>query len=236
VPLASPFGTDAVDWVFLDAYSTVVQEDNALLIETCHEMARGTRGRHEASEIGRWWEERFHSLCDAANGERFVTQREIVTRSLADTARHFRSEIDQAAWSEALFAYAVRPMLHHDSRAFLENVGVPVCIVSNIDEQDFRDAAEYAGLVFADIVTSETARSYKPDPAIFREALSRTGASPARVLHIGDSYRADVVGARAAGLHVAWLNRKGAPRPAEAAVAPDAEVASFLDLLEPLSE
>jgi 2-haloacid dehalogenase len=231
MPLASPFGPETIDWVFLDAYSTIVQEDYALLAEACHEMARSTKGRHAAEEIGQWWEDRFHSLCDTSSAERFVLQRDIVTRSLADTVRHFRIDMDQGPWLEAIFAYSTHPTLHHDTRAFLEAAGVPVCVVSNIDDDDFRLAAEYACLSFEHVVTSEGTRSYKPDPGIFREALRVTGADPSRVLHVGDSFRADVVGAKGAGLRVARLNRKGQTPPADATVEPDAEVASLVDLL-----
>jgi 2-haloacid dehalogenase len=232
MPLASPFGPDSVDWVLLDAYSTIIQEDYALLAEACHEMARSTRGRHTAEEIGQWWEDRFHSLCESSSAERFTIQRDIVTRSLADTVRHFRVDIDQGPWLDAIFAYSTHPTLHHDTRAFLEAVGVPICVVSNIDDEDLKLAAEYTGLSLGPVVTSEGARSYKPDPGIFREALRVTGADPGRVLHVGDSFRADVVGAKGMGLRVAWLNRGGKPPPTDATVEPDAEVASLVDLLE----
>ncbi len=233
MPLADPFGPAEIDWVFLDAYSTVVQEDYALLVEACHEMARSTHGRHGSEEIGAWWEERFHALCEASNADRFVLQREIVAHSLGDTVRHFRADLDQGQWLEAVFAYGVRPMLHHDTRAFFDACTTPICIVSNIDHDDLRRALEYAGVEARDVVTSESARSYKPDPGIFREALRKTGARPERVLHVGDSYRADVVGAVALGLHAAWLNRTGKPRPPEAVAEPDVEIRSLLDLLAP---
>ncbi len=45
----------------------------------------------------------------------------------------------------------------------------------------------------------------KPDPRIFRQACQRLGQAPVAVLHIGDDLRADVLGARAAGLRAAWL-------------------------------
>ena len=50
----------------------------------------------------------------------------------------------------------------------------------------------------------------KPDPAIFRRALVQSGLPAERALHVGDSYRDDVAGALAAGMHAAWLRRDGA--------------------------
>jgi putative hydrolase of the HAD superfamily len=46
----------------------------------------------------------------------------------------------------------------------------------------------------------------KPDPRLFRIALSRAGASAESTLHVGDLYYVDVVGARAAGLSAVLLD------------------------------
>jgi len=50
----------------------------------------------------------------------------------------------------------------------------------------------------------------KPDAAIFLSAVSRLGARPAEVLHVGDDPDLDVLGARRAGLGAAWINRRAA--------------------------
>ncbi|BBD80845.1 HAD family hydrolase [Aerosticca soli] len=54
----------------------------------------------------------------------------------------------------------------------------------------------------------------KPDPRIFHVAARRLGVAPDELLHVGDDPWHDVHGARAAGLHCAWINRDGRPWPA----------------------
>ena len=49
----------------------------------------------------------------------------------------------------------------------------------------------------------------KPDPRIFRSALARADVPAERALHVGDSYEADYLGARRAGLHAVLLCRRG---------------------------
>ncbi|MCK6426026.1 MAG: HAD family hydrolase [Burkholderiaceae bacterium] len=59
----------------------------------------------------------------------------------------------------------------------------------------------------------------KPDARIFAAACARLGCAPQEVMHIGDDWRLDIVGARRAGLHSAWLRRPGlahTPGPAQA--------------------
>jgi HAD superfamily hydrolase (TIGR01549 family) len=49
----------------------------------------------------------------------------------------------------------------------------------------------------------------KPDLRIFVAGAEAAGVAPNEVLHIGDDAHADCVGALAAGMQVAWLNREG---------------------------
>lgn len=63
-----------------------------------------------------------------------------------------------------------------------------------------------------------SARSFgvgKPDARIFHEACRRLGCSPAEVLHVGDDWALDVLGARSAGLQAAWLCRAPSCAPPE---------------------
>lgn len=74
------------------------------------------------------------------------------------------------------------------------------------------------GLGLADLLDTVTysfeAGAEKPHPKIFRTALARAGASPEHVLMVGDSYDADYLGARQAGLHAVLLCRDAeAPAP-----------------------
>ncbi len=70
----------------------------------------------------------------------------------------------------------------------------------------------------------------KPDPAFFRLALSRVGVAPEQALMVGDSYRADVLGARAAGLDALLLDRPGI------ATASDVPIIRSLDELPAMVE
>ncbi len=50
----------------------------------------------------------------------------------------------------------------------------------------------------------------KPDPALFHIACRELACEPDEVVHVGDDMELDVRGARAAGLHVIWMNRADA--------------------------
>ena len=48
----------------------------------------------------------------------------------------------------------------------------------------------------------------KPRREIFEAVLARLGVAPEQALHVGDSLRADVVGAAGLGMRTAWLTRR----------------------------
>lgn len=66
---------------------------------------------------------------------------------------------------------------------------------------------------FVGMVSARGVGVGKPDRRIFDHACAVLGLSPAQVLHVGDDWMLDVCGARAAGLHAAWLCRDPALRP-----------------------
>jgi putative hydrolase of the HAD superfamily len=60
------------------------------------------------------------------------------------------------------------------------------------------------------VLTSAEEGVAKPAPALFLRALARLGdPDPAAVVHCGDDLRADVEGARAAGLQAVLVDREG---------------------------
>ena len=63
------------------------------------------------------------------------------------------------------------------------------------------------------VVVSQRVGAIKPDPRIFRAAEAALGTPPAGILHVGDDWAADVVGARAVGWRVAWLRDRPGDTP-----------------------
>jgi len=94
-----------------------------------------------------------------------------------------------------------------------------------------REKLEASGLTgfFKAIVISGDLGVGKPDPVIFRHALSLLEADPREATMIGDSMTRDVDGASSIGLRAIWLNRFNRPRPAER---PDVtEITTLTELL-----
>lgn len=88
-------------------------------------------------------------------------------------------------------------------------------IVSNNLLQEQQEKLEHCALapyVDALIVSEQTGVS-KPDPAIFEIALTALRVRPDEAVMLGDSWAADIVGARAASVRVVWFNPLRLPSP-----------------------
>lgn len=85
--------------------------------------------------------------------------------------------------------------------------GLHVGMVSNIDDDQLAHLMDQAQLEghFDSILSSERARSCKPDSAIFAEAVRRAGCNAQEALFVGDTLAQDVAGANNAGLRSALL-------------------------------
>jgi FMN phosphatase YigB (HAD superfamily) len=86
--------------------------------------------------------------------------------------------------------------------------------------------AEAAGWTphLAAIVVSQRVGTIKPHPAIFAAALAALGdPAPSRVIHVGDDWAADVVGAKHSGWRAAWLASRPADSPLPSSM-PDGSV------------
>ncbi|RKU38580.1 hypothetical protein C6496_05790 [Candidatus Poribacteria bacterium] len=94
----------------------------------------------------------------------------------------------------------------------LRDAGFKLAIVSNWDTPldpliERLGIAEY----FDAIVASHDGRvrSEKPDPHIFNYALTVVGVSAEEAVHVGDTYGADIVGAKGVGIRPILLDRDG---------------------------
>lgn len=74
------------------------------------------------------------------------------------------------------------------------------------DIQRIKLASANLSHYFQEVITSEHSGHLKPDPRMFRHALTRAGATAAESLMIGDNLECDVLGASNAGIDQVYFN------------------------------
>ena len=102
-----------------------------------------------------------------------------------------------------------------------------VGLISNIDDKLLGQTRRHIPLDYDLVVTAQQVRSYKPDPAHFKEAERRIGSKKGWV-HVASSYYYDVEPCLKLKIPVIWVNRHKEPLDASQKK-PTAEVRTLLE-------
>lgn len=109
--------------------------------------------------------------------------------------------------------------------------GRQLLILSNGSPQMLSTVVENAGLkgVFAHIISVNSVKIYKPSPAVYQLAATRTKLARAAIGFISSNFW-DICGAGAFGFKTFWINRTGAI-PDALGYSPDGTLASLAELV-----
>jgi putative hydrolase of the HAD superfamily len=175
---------------------------------------------------------RAQELKEIPSIERFNLALTKAGYPLADETRRL-AQILSLKHMELLAAAVEIPDAHIDFLARLKST-YPLALVSNFDHgPTARRVLERDGAAtyFDPIVISDDHGWRKPHPSIFTDTLAELGVAPADALYVGDSAEDDIIGAKGAGLDVAWVNQRGSALPPDSPV-PDYVVAAIPELAD----
>ncbi len=195
------------DVLFIDFYGTITTGDKRAVEQTCRMVVEELGLTMPAPELAIVWGRRFFEALETANDGAFRNLFKLEVETLVETVEPMIGKFDPLPFVRHLKRYWAAPALQPEAHEALEALDLPVCCVSNADTEDIVAAAKLHGLRFDGMVTSEDARSYKPDAGIFRRALAEMGVGPERVMHVGDSLHSDVGGANPLGITTTWICR-----------------------------
>jgi 2-haloacid dehalogenase len=94
----------------------------------------------------------------------------------------------------------------------LAGLGYELAVFSNGTSAMIRNCLDNSGLgeFFGHLISVDEVRAFKPSPVAYRHAAKRLSV-PARQVRLVTSNAFDCVGAGAAGMRTAWVNRAAAP-------------------------
>ena len=215
--------------ILFDGYGTLFEGAFAKLLEVCGEVVRDHGLDMTSQAFLDAWDVYFFPLI---RGEAFVSLREAHHRTLPLAFRDLGLDRPSVNYIDDLIDFFGSLPIFEDVKPTLNALnGLSLGVVSNADDDHLHAALKYNDLTFSVVVSSESARSYKPNPDIFFEAFRQMGCVASEVLYVGDDPEDDVVGARNAGIRVAWLNRTGKVLK-EGIPTPDYEIQSLSELPE----
>lgn len=201
----------AIKALLMDLYGTMVRENDGLIRDIARRVCETSPQVISPGDVAHYWWETMNGHFRSHNGDDFKPMAELEELALLELAGRFESRFNvQDALEEIALSWQ-RPEVYSDVRQLMFRLPLPICVVANGDREPIVAAVKYAQLEVQAIVTSEDARSYKPDEAIFRRAVEVMGIQPDEALFVGDSIFYDMQPAQKAGLYAAWVNRLGRP-------------------------
>jgi putative hydrolase of the HAD superfamily len=210
--------------------------------------------------MGPW----LHEIWDRDEDIAHMDQVRFVARTLSagssDSLEMAEGWLESLSKAYASAVYELPPYLNPDAPgllAWLSNQGIRIGLISNVGRTPgfaLRELLEIEGIAeyFDVMVFSDEVRIRKPDPEIFHRAVRELGAESGGVVHVGDSLRSDIWGAKKAGMKAIHLCSIGRDALAEAdptsqaslegrwersdpgAIAPDMTIASLAQAPEAL--
>ena len=196
-----------VTTIFFDGYETLFAGAMDKLHGLCGRIVREQELDMSAMDFFNTWDLSFFPLLW---GETFYSMRQAHLISLERTFEKLGRRVSFEHYVHGLFDVFADAPLYEDVKPALAGLeSYRTGVISNADEDHLNIALRKNNLSFPVVVSSESARAYKPAPGIFHEALRLIGSRPDETLYVGDSQDDDIVGARRAGIKIAWLNRKG---------------------------
>jgi len=210
--------------IVFDLYGTVV--DVGAVAEACRDVAADP-----AAFTAQWRAKQLeYSFLRTAMG-RYRDFWAVSGEALDFTLRRFGVTADRAQRRRLMEAW-LQPTPYPDASEALARLAArfPLAILSNGSPRMLRTGLRRAGLAshFRWVLSVDAVKVYKPSPRVYQLAPRALRVPKERILFVS-SNSFDVIGAKAFGFRVCWINRAGAPLDA-LGMAPDAVVKSFAEL------
>jgi 2-haloacid dehalogenase len=209
-------------WASFDCYGTLIDWNGGIRAE----LARVFGAERADEQLAR-----YHELEPGLEADGSRSYREVLTEGMRQLGAPAGAE---AGLADSLPSWQPFP----ETRAALEEArarGWRLAILSNSDPEQIEASKALIGVPFDETVVAGQIGSYKPAAGHWQEFTVRTGADPARHVHVGASLFHDVAPATVLGLPTIWINRLGeAAGPVPTRELPDLSgLADALDEIRP---
>ena len=216
-----------IKWVTTDCYGTLIDWEKGILDAFKKEAKRDGFSFDEAPLMARFFEVQQEVMAGS-----YELYAEVLRRAGVKAAGEIGWEIEpsRAQFLPDSVAYW---MPFREANAAMDRISkrYEVGIVSNIDDKLLGVSRRHLRTELDLVVTAQQVRSYKPDPAHFKETARRLGSKKGW-LHIASGYYTDVAQALKMNVPVIWVNRHG--EKLEGRKPPSAEVKTLRDAAKKL--
>jgi 2-haloacid dehalogenase len=216
-----------INWVTTDCYGTLIDWERGIGDAFRAEAEKDGLSFDEAALVSRFLEVQAEVMSGS-----YELYAEVLRRTGVKVAEEIGWELEPSR-AQFLPDSVGRWQPFREANAAMDRLGgrYEVGIVSNIDDKLLGVSRRHLRTDLDLVVTAQQVRSYKPDPAHFRECARRIGGRKGWV-HIGSGYDTDVAPLLKMNVPVIWVNRHG--EKLEGRKAPTAQAKNFREAAKKL--
>ena len=216
-----------IKWVTTDCYGTLIDWEKGILDAFEKEAKRDGFSFDAQKFIDRFLEVQAEIMSGS-----YELYAEVLRRAAVKVAGEIGWELEPSR-AQFLPDSVARWLPFREANAAMDRLGkrYDVGIISNIDDKLLGVSRRHLRTELDLVVTAQQVRSYKPDPAHFKEGARRIGGKKGW-LHIACGYEADIAPCLKMNVPVIWVNRHG--EKLDGRKKPDAEVRNFRDAAKKL--
>ncbi|HEX2087516.1 MAG TPA: HAD family hydrolase [Solirubrobacteraceae bacterium] len=215
-----------IQWVTFDVYGTLIDWEKGV-VEAFEKEARRDGFTVDKDQLVAL----FHEISREVEGGSYELYAEVLRRTAIEIAKRLEWPLEPSR-SNFLPNSVERWAPFRETNAQLKKFvkAFETGLISNIDDKLLGQTRRHIPHDFDLVVTAQQVRSYKPDPAHFKEFARRIGGKKGWV-HVANSLYHDVEPCIKEKIPVVWVNRRAEELEA-GRKKPDAEVKNLAEAWE----
>ncbi|MEO8091153.1 MAG: HAD family hydrolase [bacterium] len=193
-----------IQFVTTDCYGTLIDWEKGIIDTFKREAAKDGFSFDEQQFIHRFFEVQAEIMSGS-----YELYAEVLRRTAVKVAGEIGWELEPSRAQflpDSVSAWA--PFREANAAMDRLKKRYDVGIISNIDDKLLGVSRRHLRTELDLVVTAQQVRSYKPEPAHFKEGARRLGGKKGWV-HIGSGYESDVAPVLKMNVPVIWVNRHG---------------------------
>jgi 2-haloacid dehalogenase len=215
-----------IQWVTFDVYGTLIDWEKGVL-DAFEKEARRDGFTVEKDQLVSL----FHEISREVEGGSYELYAEVLRRTAIEIAKRLEWPLEPSRSNFLPDSVQRWPPFRETNPQLKKFVKrFETGLISNIDDKLLGQTRRHIPHDFDLVVTAQQVRSYKPDPAHFKEFARRIGGRKGWV-HVANSLYHDVEPCLKEKIPVVWVNRRGEELDAGRRK-PDAEVKNLADAWE----
>jgi 2-haloacid dehalogenase/putative hydrolase of the HAD superfamily len=193
-----------IQWVTFDVYGTLIDWEKGVTDAFQKEADRDgfTLDKDELVPL-------FHEICRDVEGGSYELYAEVLRRTAVEIAKRLNWPLEPSRSNFLPNSVERWPPFRETNPALKKFVKrFQTGLISNIDDKLLGQTRRHIPHDYELVVTAQQVRSYKPDPAHFKEFARRIGGKKGWV-HVANSLHHDVEPCIKEKIPVVWVNRRG---------------------------